>query len=284
MWVFECCGRRREDRKQLDPWKPRGARRFAIDSANPIEFAYSSRVACVTFPHGDSAPALAEWFVAVRSTTIPETCVPPTATTTILRTATTMWVFECCGWSSVSTVTGLSGQSPGSRSHEGRANSPVHWIEPREAGEEEGHLGAGSDVRRLRRWPLFRGISCETSWQFKRPTDINRWMLPQVDSFSRRYKFGLGARLQDTALDLCLALVEASHAKKPLTSLYRANRLLDQLRVLTRLSYDVRLMRARQLKHIGEWMDELGRMLGGWLRSEQTPRRVDRDWGARSIT
>ena len=26
MWVFECCGRRREGRKRLDPWRPRSAR------------------------------------------------------------------------------------------------------------------------------------------------------------------------------------------------------------------------------------------------------------------
>ena len=45
--------------------------------------------------------------------------------------------------------------------------------------------------------------------------DINRWLLPQVERFSRRYKFGIGARLQDTALDLCLALIEAGHARRP---------------------------------------------------------------------
>ncbi len=39
--------------------------------------------------------------------------------------------------------------------------------------------------------------------------DINRWLLPHVDGYSRRYKFTLGDRLQGTALDLCLALVEA---------------------------------------------------------------------------
>ena len=97
--------------------------------------------------------------------------------------------------------------------------------------------------------------------------DINRWLLPQVERFSRRYKFGIGARLQDTALDLCLALIEAGHARRKETPLYRANRLLDQLRILFRLACDVHLMSARQHAFVSERNEELGRMIGGWLRA-----------------
>ena len=63
--------------------------------------------------------------------------------------------------------------------------------------------------------------------------DINRWLLPQVERFSRRYKFGLGDRLQSTALDLCMTLVEAGHAKSKGRPLHRASRLLDQLGLLS---------------------------------------------------
>jgi len=57
--------------------------------------------------------------------------------------------------------------------------------------------------------------------------DINRWLLPQIERFSRRYKFGIGSRLQETALDLCLALVEAGHARRKEAPLYQDVRVAD---------------------------------------------------------
>lgn len=106
--------------------------------------------------------------------------------------------------------------------------------------------------------------------------DINRWLLPQVERFSRRYKFGIGSRIQDTALDLCLALVEAGHGRRE-QPLYRASRLLDQLRLLLRLARDLNLVSARQHAHVSGLNEELGRMIGGWLRHRRDERRPPGD-------
>ena len=106
--------------------------------------------------------------------------------------------------------------------------------------------------------------------------DINRWLLPRVERFSRRYKFTLGDRLQTTAIDLCLALTEASHSGSKDRPLYRANRLLDQLRLLLRLACDVGELTTRQLEFVSAQNEELGRMIGGWLKAARGPRR-DRD-------
>ncbi len=103
--------------------------------------------------------------------------------------------------------------------------------------------------------------------------DVNRWLLPRIERFSRRYKFTLGDRLQVTALDLCLALVEAGHAASKERPLYRANRLLDQLRILLRLAADLEELTRRQHEHVSGLNEELGRMIGGWLRAGRPPRR-----------
>lgn len=105
--------------------------------------------------------------------------------------------------------------------------------------------------------------------------DLARWLLPLVESFPRKFKFTLGDRLQATVLDLCLTLVEASHAQAPERPLYRADRLLDQLRLLGRLSYDLRVVPLRRYERLSETVEELGRMIGGWLRhTRQGVRRV----------
>ena len=108
--------------------------------------------------------------------------------------------------------------------------------------------------------------------------DLNRWLVPCVGRMLRTHKFTLGDRLQTTALDLCLALVEASHARAKDRPLHRAARLLDQLRLLLRLARDVGVITNRQLEYVSELNEELGRMIGGWQRwaadGRQTPTRV----------
>jgi len=100
--------------------------------------------------------------------------------------------------------------------------------------------------------------------------DVNLWLLQRVGKFPRQYKFTLGDRLQTTGLDLCLALVEASHSRSKERPLYRADRLLDQLRLLVRLASDVQALSQRQLAHVSSQNEELGRMIGGWFRASRT--------------
>jgi hypothetical protein len=96
--------------------------------------------------------------------------------------------------------------------------------------------------------------------------DLTRWLLPVVEDFPRKFKFTLGDRLQAAALDLSLALVEASHARARERPLHRADRLLDQLRLLGRLAHDLRLLPLRRYERLSEAVEEIGRMIGGWLR------------------
>ena len=96
--------------------------------------------------------------------------------------------------------------------------------------------------------------------------DLNLWLLRWAARVPRAYKFTLGDRVQTTAIDLYLALVEASHLRAKERVLFRANRLLDQLRLLLRLAHDLQVLSARQHAFVVEHHEELGRMIGGWLR------------------
>ena len=113
--------------------------------------------------------------------------------------------------------------------------------------------------------------------------DINRWLLPKVERFPRQYKFGVGARIQDTALDLCLALIEAGHARGG-QALYRASRLLDQLRILLRLANDLGLLSCGAHAHVSGLNEELGRMIGGWTRHRREGRTAEGGVGTAART
>ena len=109
----------------------------------------------------------------------------------------------------------------------------------------------------------------------QRAYDINVWLLGRVARFPRDYKFTLGDRIQATALDLSLSLVEAAHSRVRDRPLYRASRLLDQLRLLLRMGRDVGVLSVRQLEHVSGWNEELGRMIGGWRRATRGPVAAD---------
>jgi 23S rRNA-intervening sequence protein len=99
--------------------------------------------------------------------------------------------------------------------------------------------------------------------------DLALWLLGRTTRFSRDFKFTLGDRIQSTSLDLTLSLVEAAHARARERPLHRASRLLDQLRLLLRLARDVGVLSPRQLEYASGNTEELGRMLGGWLRASK---------------
>ncbi len=97
--------------------------------------------------------------------------------------------------------------------------------------------------------------------------DICRWLLPVTARFPRKLKYTLGERVQTLVIELACTLVEAAHARRKDRHLYRANRQLDQLRLLLRLAHDVDLLSLRQLEFASGMVEELGRMTGGWLRA-----------------
>lgn len=98
--------------------------------------------------------------------------------------------------------------------------------------------------------------------------DLCLWVLKVVERLPRSYKFTLGDRIQGTALDLQLSLVESSHARRKDRPLHRADRQLDQLRLLLRLARDLELISPRRHAYGSAIVAEIGRMLGGWMKAQ----------------
>jgi hypothetical protein len=93
------------------------------------------------------------------------------------------------------------------------------------------------------------------------------WIIPQLDKFPRSRRFTLGERLEGGLLDVLDLLVEAAYTRNKENPLRRANLRLEMVRHLWRLSYELRAVAIRQYEHGAKLMDELGRQIGGWLRS-----------------
>ncbi len=101
--------------------------------------------------------------------------------------------------------------------------------------------------------------------------DLARWLLERTARFPRAHRFGLGEALQREVLAMQSALVTTSFTRDRAAALRAASLAHTRLRVLIRLARDVQCLSTDQYLFVIEPLEEFGRMLGGWSRSEQAP-------------
>jgi len=102
---------------------------------------------------------------------------------------------------------------------------------------------------------------------FTRTYDLLRWLLPATVKFPRQQRFVLAEAVQRTALSFQETLIEAAHDPQPRPVLRRADVTLTKLRFYLRLCRDLELFSVKQYAHAARLVDEIGRLLGGWIKT-----------------
>jgi hypothetical protein len=82
-------------------------------------------------------------------------------------------------------------------------------------------------------------------------------------------RYTLWQRCENTTLSLLETLIETGHRKGEdrLNTLYAMSNKLDLLKVLIRLAKDTHTIDNKQYLAIQEILQEVGRMIGGWIKS-----------------
>lgn len=94
------------------------------------------------------------------------------------------------------------------------------------------------------------------------------WLIPTLERFPRSQKFLLGDRLQTVALDVQDHLIAATFLPHERAAhLRQANLGLEKLRLGTRLAMDLGHLDFARYEHAARSLDEIGRLVGGWLRT-----------------
>lgn len=102
---------------------------------------------------------------------------------------------------------------------------------------------------------------------FSKTYDLLRWLIPATCKFPREQRFVLAAAVQRTTLQFQERIVEAARAKDPRLGLQQADTDLTKLRLYLRLCRDLKLLSPDQYEHVARMVNEVGRLLGGWLKS-----------------
>ena len=111
-------------------------------------------------------------------------------------------------------------------------------------------------------------MSPPTTPLFVKTHDFNLWLFERTARFPKRLRHSYTHRLETLALDFeqTLIIANSSREQARLARLREADATLACLRTLMRYAYDFETISVRQLEFSARQMDELGRLLGAWIK------------------
>ncbi|MBM3212336.1 diversity-generating retroelement protein Avd [Candidatus Poribacteria bacterium] len=94
-----------------------------------------------------------------------------------------------------------------------------------------------------------------------------KWYGDILSRFPRNHRYALGLRVENTLYDIMELLIEQSDRDKKAVILDKVSVKLDYLRFLVRLTFDLKLITMTQHHAFIEQIDNIGKQLGGWIKS-----------------
>jgi hypothetical protein len=102
---------------------------------------------------------------------------------------------------------------------------------------------------------------------FTKTYDFILWLLEHTEKFPKSERFRLARRIEDTAFTFYEILIRATRTRQPRPVLLQADLELDKLRLYVRMAHARKLTNARQYRFAADALIEIGRLLGGWLKT-----------------
>jgi|SRR5581483_778374 len=99
--------------------------------------------------------------------------------------------------------------------------------------------------------------------------DLVLWTAQHVAKFPRGHRFTLGERLENKLLSVLEELIRAKFAAEKAALLRGINLELEVLRFHFRLASDLKCLSTESYGFAARSVDEIGRMVGGWLKQKQ---------------
>jgi len=92
------------------------------------------------------------------------------------------------------------------------------------------------------------------------------------DQLTKRWKYSLGTNLEATLLSFLEVVIMAKNAPKELKGSYliTSSSHLEILRLKLRLYLELKLLNETKVFQLQSRLDEIGRMLGGWMKATKS--------------
>jgi four helix bundle protein len=104
---------------------------------------------------------------------------------------------------------------------------------------------------------------------FARTYDFVAWLIPLTIKFPRSQRFVMAGTLQRESIRFQELIIEAAHKRNKQDLLLSADAELDKVRTHLRMSLEMGLIQPGQYEHAARLMTEVGKLLGGWMKTVQ---------------
>ena len=105
---------------------------------------------------------------------------------------------------------------------------------------------------------------------YQKHYDLILYAFPIIAQYPRNARFTLGQETQTCMLEIARLIVRANaerSQRRRLELLWSIDRGLQELRLLTRLAKDLKLLSVRKYGYVSARITEVGRLVGGWIKS-----------------
>ena len=97
--------------------------------------------------------------------------------------------------------------------------------------------------------------------------DTLQYMYVALKHFPKSERFTLCADIKQSMYKIIRLIIQANKTKNKLPILYEIDTELDMLRMMIRLSMKLEFMPFKKYEVIINYLSEVGKMLGGWIKS-----------------
>lgn len=102
---------------------------------------------------------------------------------------------------------------------------------------------------------------------YQKHYDLMLYSFPIIGRFPQNQRYVLGQQIENAMLDIGQMIVHANKLRNKREKLYELDIALEKLRFLIRLAKDLKMMSITKYGHHCERLDEIGKLLGGWMKS-----------------
>jgi len=107
----------------------------------------------------------------------------------------------------------------------------------------------------------------------KKSYDLSKWLFGHTAKFPKSHRFSIAVRLETLALEFLEKLLIANRRTNKLPLLLAADEHLFRERLLVRFSYEMKFINLQSYEFAASELDEIGRMLGGWIKQQSEAKR-----------
>ena len=109
---------------------------------------------------------------------------------------------------------------------------------------------------------------CEKLLIFQKTYDLLLWLYPVINRIPKSHRLVLGKELEQLGITLLVTMIKANKARGTArtTLQLQISDDLDSIRILIRLTKDLKLMSVKQYAMGAERINEIGRMLTAWMK------------------